>query len=329
MSTETETKITDVDSAVTSIIEPVEEETTEEVIEESQETEEISAEADVNDEVEEITEEEAEEIEASDSEDDEDQIEIASPEELETHSVKVNGQESQVTLEDLKQGYSGQKYVQQGMQEVAAAKKEAEAVYEALTNERQQMADLYQQLQNGGFTPEPIKPTKEEFDADPIGYMQKNLEYEEAKANHDRQMAQLQQASEQNSVAQQNAKQAYLQEQMQILQKEIPEFADSTKASKLREQLVSTGKSQYGYTTEEISQISDYRAIKVLHDAMRYQDIISGKSKAKVKTQSAKPVLKPGAKKMATPNAKVRSRQKAKLKGSGSIDDALGLILNT
>ena len=332
MANETETPITDVDSALSSILEPVEEETTEEVIEESQETEEISAEAEVADEVEEEVTEEAEEIEASDYEDDEDQIDDASledPIESERYTVKVNGQESEVTLEDLKQGYSGQKYVQQGMQEVAAAKKEAEAVYEALTNERQQMADLYQQLQNGQFAPEPVKPTKEDFDADPIGYMQKNLEYEEQKANHDRQMAQLQQASQQNSVAQQNAKQAYLQEQMQILQKEIPEFADSTKASKLREQLVATGKSQYGYTTEEISQISDYRAIKVLHDAMRYQDIISGKSKAKVKTKSAKPVLKPGAKKMATPNAKVRSRQKAKLKGSGSIDDALGLILNT
>ena len=305
------------------------EETTEEVIEESQETEEISAEAEVADDVEVVEEDvtEEEEIEASYSEDDEDPIEEASQQEPERYSVKVNGQEEQVSLDDLKQGYSGQKYVQQGMQDVAAQKKEAEAVYTALNNERQQMAELYQQLQNGGFSPEPIKPTKEDFDADPIGYMQKNLEYEEQKANHDRQMAQLQQASQQNSVAQQNAKQAYLQEQMQILQKEIPDFADSTKASKLREQLVSTGKSQYGYTTEEISQISDYRAIKVLHDAMKYQDIISGKSKAKVKTQSANSVIKPGAKKMATPNAKIRSRQKAKLKESGSIDDALNLIL--
>mgnify|MGYP000483188382 FL=1 len=331
MANETETPITDIDSALTSMLMP--EETTEEVIEESQETEEISAEAEVADEVEveeeDVTEEEAEEIEASDSEDDEDPIEEASLQEPERYSVKVNGQEEQVSLDDLKQGYSGQKYVQQGMQDVAAQKKEAEAVYTALNNERQQMAELYQQLQNGGFSPEPIKPTKEDFDADPIGYMQKNLEYEEQKANHDRQMAQLQQASQQNSVAQQNAKQAYLQEQMQILQKEIPDFADSTKASKLREQLVSTGKSQYGYTTEEISQISDYRAIKVLHDAMKYQDIISGKSKAKVKTQSANSVIKPGAKKMATPNAKIRSRQKAKLKDSGSIDDALNLILNS
>jgi len=331
LANETETPITDIDSAMNSILMP--EETTEEVIEESQETEEISAEAEVADEVEveeeDVTEEEAEEIEASDSEDDEDPIEEASLQEPERYSVKVNGQEEQVSLEDLKQGYSGQKYVQQGMQDVAAQKKEAEAVYTALNNERQQMAELYQQLQNGGFAPEPIKPTKEEFDADPIGYMQKNLEYEEQKANHDRQMAQLEQASQQNSVAQQNAKQAYLQEQMQILQKEIPEFADTTKASKLREQLVNTGKSQYGYTTEEIGQISDYRAIKVLHDAMKYQDIISGKSKAKVKTKSANPVIKPGAKKIATPNAKIRSRQKAKLKDSGSIDDALNLILNS
>ena len=326
MANETENPITDIDSAVSSILMP--EETTEEVIEESQETEEISAEADVIDEVE-VEEEDVteEEVEASDSEDDEDPIEEASQQEPERYSVKVNGQEEQVSLDDLKQGYSGQKYVQQGMQDVAAQKKEAEQVYAALNNERQQMAELYQQLQNGGFAPEPIKPTKAEFDADPIGYMQKNLEYEEQKASHDRQMAQLQQASQQNSVAQQNAKRAYLQEQMQILQKEIPEFADSTKGSKLREQLVNTGKSQYGYTTEEISDISDYRAIKVLHDAMKYQDIISGKSKAVVKTKSARPVVKPGAKKVATPNAKIRSRQQAKLKESGSIDDALNLIL--
>jgi len=323
----TETKpISTIEDAVESIVAPSEE-PTEEVLE-AQATEEATEEVEATAEAETEEVEEEEEVEASDS-DDEDLIEEPSQEEPDLYTVKVDGQERQVTLDDLKQGYSGQEYVQQGMQEVAAAKKEAEAVYTALNNERQQMADLYNQLQNGGFAPEPVKPTKEEFDADPIGYMQKNLEYEEAKANHDRQMAQLQQASQQNSVAQQNAKQAYLQEQMQILQKEIPEFANKDSRTKLREQLVATGQSKYGYTTQEIDQISDYRAIKVLHDAMKYQDIISGKSKAQVKTKSAKPVVKPGAKKMATPNAKVRSRQKAKLRETGSIDDAVSLIVNS
>ena len=323
-----------IEGAVSSLLAP--EESIEEVIEEeTQETEEISAESDVADEIEleeEITEEdeELEEIEASDlDEDNEDQIEDASPEEPQKYSVKVDGQEIEVSLEDLKQGYSGQKYVQKGMQDASAQKKEAEAVYAALTNERQQIAELYQSLQQGGFAPEPVKPTKEMFDADPIGYMKQNLDYEEQKSNWDNQMAQLSSVTQRNSEAQETAKQAYLQEQMQILQKEIPDFADSKRATALREQLVTYGTTHYGYSNEEISQITDHRAIKVLHDAMKYQDIVKGKSQAKTKTKSAKPMLKPGAKKMATPNAKIRSRQKAKLKDSGDMKDALELILNT
>jgi len=119
----------------------------------------------------------------------------------------------------------------------------------------------------------------------------------------------------------------FLQEQMQILQKDIPDFTDSKKATALREKLVVAGTKHYGYTDVEISQITDARAIKVLYDAQRYQDIISGKSKAEVKTKSAKPMVKPGAKKMATPNAKVRSRQQAKLRETGSVEDAISLII--
>ena len=187
---------------------------------------------------------------------------------------------------------------------------------------------MYQSIQQEGIASPPEKPSKEIFEADPIGYMQKNLEYEEKKAEYDNKMAQLQQASQQNSVAQENAKKAYLQEQMQILQREIPEFANEQKATKLKDQLVNTGKAQYGYSSEEISQITDHRAIRVLHDAMMYQSILAGKSKAKVKTKSAKPVLKPGAKKVATSSAKIRSRQQAKLRKTGSMEDAVSLITN-
>ena len=318
----TETKITSIEDAVQSIIAPSEE-PTEEVLE-AQETEEISAEP----ETEEVEEEEVEEIEASDS-DDEDLIEEPSQEEPDLHTVKMNGQDLQVTLDDLKQDFSGQKYIQTGMQDVANKRKEAEDVYTALNNERQQMAELYQSLQNGGLAQLPPKPTKELFDADPIGYMKENLEYEEKKGAYDNQMAQLQQVSQQNSEASQNAQKAYLTEQMQILQRDIPEFADTNKAGKLKDQLVSVGSNYYGYSNDEISNITDARAIKVLNDAMKYQDIISGKTKAKVKTQSARPVLKPGAKKTTTPNAKIRSRQKAKLRETGSIEDAVGLITNS
>jgi hypothetical protein len=213
------------------------------------------------------------------------------------------------------------------MQDVAAQKKEVETVYTALNNERQQIAELYQQIQQNGMQSAPVKPTKAMFDADPIGYMQKNIEYEEQNTSYNNQMAQLEQVSQQNSEASQNAHNAYVQEQMQILQKDIPIFADAEKGQQLKDRLVKTGKNHYGYTNSEIEQITDARAIKVLLDAQRYQDIISGKSKAKVKTKSAKSVMKPGAKKTSTPNAKIRSRQSAKLRETGSIEDAVSLIM--
>ena len=319
-----------IESAISSLIAP--EEIIEDTIEEeTQETEEISAESEVEEEIdseEDVTEDE--EVEASDSDEDyEDQVEDARSEEPQKYAVKVDGQETEVSLEDLKQGYSGQKYVQKGMQETADMKKEVATVYEALNNERQVIAELYQSIQQGGIATQPVKPTKEMFDADPIGYMQQNITYEEEMGAYNQQMAQIQQVSQQSSVASENAQKAYLQEQMQILQKDIPDFADEKKGQQLREKLVQTGTNHYGYTTNEISQITDARAIKVLHDAQKYQDIISGKSKAKVKTQSANSVIKPGAKKVSTPKAKVRSRQMAKLRGSGDMKDALDLILNT
>jgi len=320
-----------IESAVASLIAP--EETIEENVDESQITDDIEASADTDidtdiDLEDDNTDEEVE-IEASDAEDDDDLIEDASPSEPSMHTVKVDGHEREVTLEDLKQGYSGQEYVQKGMQEASAQKKEAEQVYAALNNEREQIAQLYNQIQQNGMPSAPVKPTKEEFDADPIGYMQKNIAFEEASNAYNQQMAQIQQVAQKNSAAQENAQKAYMHEQMQILQKEVPAFADPTKASKLRERLVVTGTNHYGYSNDEISNITDARAIKVLLDAQRYQDIISGKSKAKVKTKSAKSVMKPGAKRTATPNAKIRERQQAKLKGSGSLNDAVNLILNT
>jgi hypothetical protein len=332
VSESTTENITDIDSAVSSIIMP--EETIEEnVTEEPQITDDIetSADTDIDTDIDldDDNAEEEVEIEASDAEDDDDLIEDASPSEPSMYTVKVDGQEREVTLEDLKQGYSGQEYVQKGMQEASAQKKEAEQVYAALNNEREQIAQLYNQIQQNGMQAPPVKPTKAEFDSDPIGYMQKNIEFEEASAAYNQQMAQLQQVAQKSSAAQENAHKAYMHEQMQILQKEVPAFADPKKASRLRERLVVTGTNHYGYTDNEISNITDARAIKVLLDAQRYQDIISGKSKAQVKTKSAKPVMKPGAKRTATPTAKIRERQKAKLKGSGSLDDAVNLILNT
>lgn len=324
-----------IESALESIIAPTEEvtETPEEetqITDEATDVEETAESDDVDDtEAEEDgSDDDSEEYELELDEDN-DQVEDAVQDAPSNITVKVDGKEVEVTLDELKQGYSGQKYVQKGMQEAAQQRKEAEGVYQALLNERKQINELYQQLQQGGVAQAPTPPSRELFESDPIGYMEQKLSYDESKAAYDNQMAQLQQVSNQSTQAERVAKQTYLKQEMQTLQQKIPEFADSNKASKIKDRLVQVGREHYGYTPEEIGQVMDHRAIQVLHDAMKYRDIMSGKAKAVAKTKKARPIVKAGAKKVNDSATKVRKRQKAKLQKSGSIDDALGLILNT
>ena len=82
-------------------------------------------------------------------------------------------------LEDLKRSYSGQAYIQKGMQETAAVKKEAEGVYNALLAERQKTNELLQQLESEGYIPPPVPPDRALFDKDPIGYMGAKADYDE------------------------------------------------------------------------------------------------------------------------------------------------------
>ena len=107
-------------------------------------------------------EEEYEEVEASDQtldEDDydDDDVEEAidegydddSDEEPQVFTVKVDGQELEVNLDELKRGYSGQSYINQSMQKVADARKETESLYATLAHERGQVQQALQLLQDG------------------------------------------------------------------------------------------------------------------------------------------------------------------------------------
>lgn len=299
-----------------------EEQTVEDSFEEADEDEDAEVEDVDPDEVEEVDDEEDDENEYEDAEEDDESEDPAN----DFHTVKVDGEEKQVTLEELKRGYSGQQYVQKGMQQVAEVKKEAENAYYALMQERQNLANLVQQVQSGQNLTPPQEPDSAMFDADPIGYMEAKIQYDNQVKAYQQNMGQVQQVLQQQTEAEQIARAEYAKQEAQRLVQVIPELADAGKAGKFKENLVRTATDVYGYTPEEIAGISSHRDFLVLRDAMKYREMMAGKETVQNKVKKAKPAIKPGAKKVSTKTDAVR-KQRERLKKSGSIDDALALIM--
>jgi len=81
--------------------------------------------------------------EIADTEDVEELEPTATPE---TYMVKVDGQEQEVTLDELKRGYSGQKYIQKGMTEVAENRKNFDKLQNEVSQERQLLQQMLEQL---------------------------------------------------------------------------------------------------------------------------------------------------------------------------------------
>ena len=244
----------------------------------------------------------------------------------ETHTVKIDGEEVSVTLDDLKRSYSGQGKIQKGMQEAAEMRKQAQAQAQQVAQAAQAIQAMYQKVQQEGFVKPPEEPSRELFDSDPIGYMEAKMQYDEGMKAFNEQQVQLRQQQAYAQQMQAQEQQVRLTQEMEKLTEKIPEFKDPERAGKFKEDLVKTANEFYGYAPEDLQGVTDHRALMVLADAMRWRKSQANKSKAEQKASKARPVIKPQAKRTADPKRKQVQQSKSKLKKSGSVDDALALM---
>ena len=293
------------DEALDAMIEP-DDGQSEDVVEEDEDQDDVAASSDYDD----------AEI------DDEDQVDAA--EDTNLISVKVDGKEERWTLDQLKQSAAGQAAINKRFQENADARKQIQQHAAALQQQQQQVMQLHQQAQNGGLQA-PIPPTRDLFESDPIGYMEEKLKYDESKAQYDQNMYQLQNVQNQRAQAQQEAHQTYLQEQAQVLTQFIPEIADPKKGEAIKNALVETGVS-YGFSAEEMQNVTDARYVRALNDARKYRDLVAKRKSTQSKGEKARPMVKAGSKKRPDSNADTRKKAQQRLQKTGSDADALSLM---
>jgi len=296
-------------------------------------------------ETEEVEDDEVEEAEVEDSDDDADDAdddedeyegdegEADSDEQddsagSETYTVKVDGVDVEATLQDLIKSYSGQRYINQGMQKASELKKQAEQAYNGLIQQRAQLDQYSQQVSQNGLVPKPIAPTRALFTDDPLGYLDADLRYKEDMGLYQADQNQLAHNHKAMQEAQAETNQANLQYQQEELKRLIPDFADAKKAKKLKDNLIKHGGTR-GFTEAELRSVVDARTMRTLHESMLYQQSLEGKSDVQAKLKRARPLMKSGVKKTGESVKSVEQKLMSKLKKSGSINDAAALLFNS
>ena len=245
------------------------------------------------------------------------------------YKVKVDGIETEVTLDELQRGYSGQKYIQKGMAENAQTKKTLDEAQQQITQERQVLQQLVQQLQNGDIPRVPEYPSEELRASDPFGYLEKEAEYRRAVDKRQQFEQQLSVQMQQQQEAKQKQEQEFLSQQAMRLAEWMPEFANPEKRSVFIQEVATKAKKHYNLSDEQINTVKYAEEVMVLNDAIKWRELQANKGKAQQKAEGARPVVKPAAKRAASAG-KVSKAKKAEaiMRAKGDLDSVADYLLN-
>jgi hypothetical protein len=274
---------------------------------------------------EESEEDEPEATEEEDEDSEEDEVEV---EERKTYRVKAGGEEKDVTLEELVSGYQkGDDYTKKS-QALADQRKAVEAEAKAI-QEAQHLREQYAQrlnqvqsiLEQGKNSEEDLQLLKEN---DPIAYAVRVAENTEA--NKKIQLVQQEQArlAQESNQHRANQQAQFVAQQSKMLVEKVKEFSDPKKAEQIKNDIRSFGKS-VGFSDEELSQVYDHRHVIILQKAMEYDKLQKANPSVNKKLKKAPKMAKKGNK---VANVDVYTKQKKRLKSSGSIEDATSVFTN-
>lgn len=233
--------------------------------------------------------------------------ETATPEpEDQTFSVKVDGEEVSVTLDELLKGYSRTSYFHKKLSEIDRQKKELEAEFNQVREERQHFANLLPQLKAEleGTDQEP--DWKKLLEEDPIEFVKQEALWRQKKEKRQTllqeqaRLVQSQQAEHQRFIQQR------LQQESEKLSSAIPEWKDAKVAADEKAGIMEYGVT-LGYAPEEMAQVYDHRAVVLLRKAMLYDQ-----AQAKMKTIKSNPPAVKSAKPGTPPPQRNVGFQKAK-----------------
>ena len=241
------------------------------------------------------------------------------------HRLKVNGQEIEVSLDELKAGYSRDSDYRQKTHSLSMEKRDLESQknslrqsYDAKLTELNELiatADATVRQQQGS------QDLQRLYEEDPT---------QAAKLDYQLRQQQMQLDSVRAKAREAQAKQYndFLETQRELAATKIPEYSDPSKADQFKLNMRNSLRG-YGFNDEEIGSLADHRFLMVAKDAMSYQSLKDKRPIVQKKVANAPKVVKPGVAKSSTSSGREQIRNKiGKLRKTGNINDASSAILD-
>lgn len=269
-----------------------------------------------------------EELEAAEEEDEpqEDQVEEEESEQPQLYTIKVDGEETQVTLEELQNGYSRQRDYTRKTQELAQQRKAIEAQQKEISQKDAIYSQLLPKMEatlKGELENEPDWSAL--YEADPIAYVREKDIWNEKKQKLQAVQAESQRLQQESAMEQQKKLQQFVEYGNQQLLEQIPEWQDNEVASKEKMAIRDYGVNVLGYTPQEMDSVYDYRVLLGLRNAwLQHKTVQATKVKPTEKKAAAR-TARPGTSnvpKSTTPVKKARQ----KLAKTGKVQDAAKLF---
>ena len=270
-----------------------------------------------------------EELEAAEEEEDEpqeDQVEEEESEQPQLYTIKVDGEETEVTLEELQNGYSRQRDYTRKTQELAQQRKAIEAQQQEVSQKDAIYSQLLPKMEatlKGELENEPDWNAL--YEADPIAYVREKDIWNEKKQKLQAVQAEAERLQKESQAEQQKKLQQFVEYGNQQLLEQIPEWQDNEVASKEKMAIRDYGISVLGYTPQEMDSVYDYRVLLGLRNAwLQHKTVQATKVKPTEKKAAAR-TARPGTSnvpKSTTPVKKARQ----KLAKTGKVQDAAKLF---
>jgi len=293
------------------------------------EGQEDSSEAQLPDEGAAVDEELLADADAADNETDAEQSELdedtEEQEQPQVFSVKIDGKEVDVTLDELQKGYSRTQDYTRKTQQIAEVRKQAEGELSAVRAEREQYAQLLSALEaQVQQVAQPNIDWDRLYQEDPIEWVRQR---EVMRDNQDRAAAiqsEKQRLTQLSQQEQAQFMQQKLQQEQESLLAAIPDWRDAKKAQAEKALLVEFGQ-KIGFTPDELKSVVDHRAVLMLRKAALYDQMMSKRGNIKPVTNNGPRPAKPGAAgRISNTTEAVRAKQR--LAKTGRIDDAADAI---